>query len=405
MKKKYYSKKIVSITPIKIESDSRTFKQATSLTKLGYDSIVVEEEKSNQKIKWLFKLISINDAGNHQIFNNTQISFLKYIEEKIRKIPNFFIFPIYIISFFYKYFFKPLKLIPKAPIYYLHSFEYYFVIRYVCLKYKSKYIYDAHDFYTGIEEPKKIEKLNYFFLIPFIRWIEKKCIENSSAFITVSEGLADLYEKAYEHRPAVLLNTQDIRIKNQSKKNIKKDLNLKNNDFLIVTVGNAKKGMALKETMAAIEKLPGDIHLAFLGNNYKKILPAEYNKHKIHIVKPVKSNEVSNYIKSAQASLICYYARSKNYINCLPNGFFQAIGAKLPLLYPDLPEIKGVCKKFDLGLEINPLNIKSIVEAIIKLTNNKIIYNKFKKNLIKARKIYNWENEEKKLKKIIKKVI
>src|SRR5437867_4139575 len=38
---------IVSITPLKVQADSRTFKQATSVTRFGYTSIVVEGYQSN----------------------------------------------------------------------------------------------------------------------------------------------------------------------------------------------------------------------------------------------------------------------------------------------------------------------------------------------------------------------
>src|SRR5437660_9979526 len=39
-------KTIVSVTPVRVEADSRTFKQAASITAFGYTSVVVEGERS-----------------------------------------------------------------------------------------------------------------------------------------------------------------------------------------------------------------------------------------------------------------------------------------------------------------------------------------------------------------------
>jgi glycosyltransferase involved in cell wall biosynthesis len=107
------------------------------------------------------------------------------------------------------------------------------------------------------------------------------------------------------------------------------------------------------------------------------------------------------FIRAANAALILYYPMSENYKNCLPNGFFQSLAAGLPLLYPELPEIKKISESYELGLAINPRSTDSIRKAVDTLMENNELYLKFKENLRRAGKELSWENEEEKLEKLI----
>jgi glycosyltransferase involved in cell wall biosynthesis len=89
----------------------------------------------------------------------------------------------------------------------------------------------------------------------------------------------------------------------------------------------------------------------------------------------------------------------------LPNKFFQSIAAGLPLLYPDLIEIKTLAKQYQLGIQIDPLSSQSIIDAVISLHSNRKKMMELKRNLQKASEEINWEKEEILLKKIIDNVL
>src|SRR5438046_388955 len=59
-------KTIVSISPTRVEADSRTFKQAASISRFGFNSIVVEGQRSSlEKSKLPFELYTLaNGTGS-----------------------------------------------------------------------------------------------------------------------------------------------------------------------------------------------------------------------------------------------------------------------------------------------------------------------------------------------------
>src|SRR6266540_3867210 len=60
-----FMKTIVSISPIRVEADSRTFKQAASIRSFGYASVVVEGERSSLERNGLpFELHSVRNGAS-----------------------------------------------------------------------------------------------------------------------------------------------------------------------------------------------------------------------------------------------------------------------------------------------------------------------------------------------------
>jgi glycosyltransferase involved in cell wall biosynthesis len=234
--------------------------------------------------------------------------------------------------------------------------------------------------------------------------METWCIQRAAIVVTVGKGIARFQEEAFGCQPIIIRNCHDARLDREPVQSLRKSLGLNAEDFLLVTIGQAKKGQAIQEALDALLGLPEFVHLAFIGGNYK----AHIEKHltnrlekRVHFVSPVRPDEVVPFVKSADASLILYYPRSVNYEYCLPNSLFQAIDAELPLLYPELPEISEIAKKYDLGITINPKIPRSISLAVKALLNDPAEIVRFKNNLREVKTALSWEQEEKVLKKLI----
>ena len=400
-------KTIVTITPLSVEKDSRTYKQAVSVARFGYKSIVVEGQKSDISQNDLpFNLISISKAEfqkkieDHIPSNHIQSReniITKYIR-KIRK-STFAVLFDFIYTRIFQYFLLTLYHTPRADLYYLHAF-YQFPAIYILSKiYGVSYIYDAHDYYSKMQEspiPNLLQRM-----ITKINWLtESVCIKNAVHVICVSNGIAELLMSDFGRSGIVVRNCQDTRLDIATGQSLRKSLELGDDIFLLATVGNAKPGQGIEEMIAAINKLPECVHIACVGNNYEEFLTSNNGvKKRIHLVHPVKPYEIVPFIKSADVSIILYFPSSINNYLALPNKLFQFINAGLPILYPiDLPEIKKIAEEYQIGLPINTKIPESIEKAILTLKNNRNQLSMFKKNLYKANLELNWENEEKILK-------
>jgi glycosyltransferase involved in cell wall biosynthesis len=81
----------------------------------------------------------------------------------------------------------------------------------------------------------------------------------------------------------------------------------------------------------------------------------------------------------------------------LSNRFFDYIHAAIPQVCVDYPAYKEINDQFEVAVLISDLTPQSIANAINSLLSNVALQDKLRDNCRKARLVYNWQNEEKKL--------
>lgn len=455
-----HSKTIVSITPLKVQADSRTFKQAASVARFGYHSIVVEGQSSEFDADSLpFQLLTVahhQDAGQvvHEPVLPTDVTLrtnradylLRVIERlaiQLRRqavrlgqagqtlatrvyralptstqtrlqawLPRWYTirqayrefmisepvrFVKYVCTFFYNYGVLPLTCTPKASLYYLHAFYQFPAVYLLCLRYRARFIYDAHDFYSQLEDEESLATFWGRWIVPFELKVETWCMKKAAAVVTVNEGIATLIHQQFGRSSTIMRNAHDLRLDQPPAQHLREQLRLSSKHFLLVSVGHAKPGMAIDTMLETLLILPSTVHVAFLGNGYEPFFETVSKlglESRVHFVPPVKPDEVVPFIHSADASIILYYSKSVDYQYSLPNRFFQSIAAELPLLYPELPEIQRLADAYSLGLVIDPQFSQSIRTAVTKLIDDPNLVLSLKHNLQVAKEALSWECEE-----------
>ena len=417
---------IVSVTPIKAEADSRSYKIAASFSRFGYRSILVEGQKSDRLMdkRLPFELVTIapaqssattalsgTDGRSWKIFiiNCARKSLLS-IRPKVlgQAAINFLRLWLFLYSSFRTNFLLPLKYIPAASLYYLHGFTLYPAVHILCKKYKALLIYDAHDFYPAERIREDTKNFGQRWIETFFQHVESRLVKVSCAVVTVNDSIAKLMRSTFKCSPRVLRNCHDNRLDEYVGPDLRQRLGLSQVDFIIVAIGNAKEGSAIKQALDAMLELPLNVHLVFLGNFYERIvnyIDKRGLQGRVHILPPVMPYEVVPLTRSADASIILYYPKDENYKYSLPNRFFQSIAAELPLLYPRLPEMMRITSKYNIGLPIDPPNPKSIVDAVKRLVEDAHLQSSLKNNLRVARKELSWEMEELHLKELLSRTL
>ena len=74
--------------------------------------------------------------------------------------------------------------------------------------------------------------------------------------------------------------------------------------------------------------------------------------------------------------------------------------AEVPVITCNFPEISKVVNENKIGLVIDSHKVKEIAQAVNKIIKDDNLYNYFKDNTVKTKKIYNWEIEKEKLIKV-----
>jgi glycosyltransferase involved in cell wall biosynthesis len=266
---------------------------------------------------------------------------------------------------------QPLIAIPKADLYYIHSFELHRAVSVRAAG--APIIYDAHDFYRGIEPPALQRSFDRNWLRPFFDRLESRVIASADAVVTVSDGVAGLIEHAFGRRPVVIRNCHDERLDRPAASDLRQTLGLAPTDCLCVVVGNWKPGMAVEVAAHALAHLPDRFHLVFLGRGYERVvhkLPSNLLRRRLHMGHFVAPNEVVPSIRSADVGLMIYEPYSENYRHALPNGFFQIIAAGLPIVRAPLPEIEAIIGHRPVGVCLARLDPVTLAQAIVRCAHD-----------------------------------
>jgi len=260
---------------------------------------------------------------------------------------------------------------------------------------KIPLIYDAHEFET------EREKIKTKFAKIALKLLERSLIKKASRVITVSKPIALAYEKMYGVKPDLILNCPNYQ-KIKPCQNSREELNLPVNKKIFIYQGGLEPSRGLETLIETFEELK-DKGVALLligyGRLEKKICEkAKQNPDLILFKKPVPPDQLYKYTSSSDFGLSLIEKQSLSKYYSLPNKLFQYLMAGLPVIVSNIPEQKRIVERFNCGLVVNSENKEEIKEAIIKLARSDSSF--YRQQALKAARIYNWENEEKKLLKI-----
>jgi len=259
----------------------------------------------------------------------------------------------------------------------------------------KKLVYDSHELFT--EVPELIHR-------PFIQniWltIEKFIIPKLKNCYTVSDSIAKYYFKKYGTQFSIIKN-----VPYSKNKIISKPFPFKfRKEKIIIYQGAINKGRGLELMIETMLFLKHSI-LVIIGsgdieNKIKtKILKLNLEK-KVKFMGRVTPNELQKLTPSADLGISLEENIGLNYRFALPNKLFDYIQAKIPVLVSNLPEIKKIVEKYNVGEIILSRKPKSIANQINSLLKKRDGF--YDKSLQIAQKELNWENESKKLIKIYK---
>jgi glycosyltransferase involved in cell wall biosynthesis len=262
---------------------------------------------------------------------------------------------------------------------------------------KLPLVYDSHEYFTGVPE---LQKRN--FVRGVWKLIEKNIFPKLRHVMTVSESVAEMYEKEYGVRPVVIRNCA------RSTAGINPlpahELPKKEGQMLLIYQGggiNIERGG--EELIEAVSRL-NNVSLLIAGGgdviNSLKDLASRLNcTDRVRFIDRMPWNKLMRYTKSADAGLTLDKDTNPNYRFSLPNKLFDYISAGIPVIAGDLAEVTKIIREYNCGLIIPEVTPDEIVKAVKKLTDDPENLNKLRQNAVNASGYLNWETESEKVKK------
>lgn len=397
-------KTALSITPLPLEADSRCYRIACTLAAAGYRSIVVEGQAS--RFKFWNQAIEVHSAGppagRGALNANGAVHALR--SGRLGAPGSALLYAAFRLRQWWWQCLRARSAIIDADLFYLHSFEFYEVVGSHAGRLGASVIYDAHDFYSGIEPTEALPPFDRDWLRPYRKSLERRLVSKADEVITVSDGIAGLMETAFGRRPVVIRNSHEEQLDRPVEQDLRAVLGLTSSERLCVVVGNRKPGMAVRAAAAALALLPDDVHLAFVGRGYEAeadLLCGHPAIGRLHLGHYVAPDQVVPFIRSADVGLVIYEPYSENYRYCLPNGFFQTVAAGLPLVRRGLPEIEAAIGGCPIGIRLEGLDPAELAAAIASCFDRGSYFRQHARVLADSLR---WENDARRLCAVIDRV-
>jgi len=258
----------------------------------------------------------------------------------------------------------------------------------------AKLVYDAHEIWTkqGLLLPKTV-------LLTF-SWLERFLIKKIDAFVSVNESIIQETSKMYNYHfkipTLVIFNCPNYELIQFAAHRRKK--------VFILFQGRYCFDRGLEQLAESARYLEdnAEIHFRALGDPPTKKRLEEIVKKfglqkKVKFFDPVPMDQMVKSAKSADIGVISYIPVNINNRLCTPNKLFEYMMAGLALAVSNLPELSRVVKNHQNGVTFNPRSPKSIAESLNRLVKERKTVEKMRQNSLNAAKKYSWEEEEKKL--------
>jgi glycosyltransferase involved in cell wall biosynthesis len=252
-------------------------------------------------------------------------------------------------------------------------------------------IYDAHELEVHRNPP-----------LPFLQkcwvsYIEKKYARRAAVVNTVGRMVGGVLGNHLGRGDInIVYNSPLIQ---ECSHNIRKDLNLSHEEFLLIYVGKVTTGRGVSEIMAVLPKLDG-VFFATVGpcdKATRRILEQQAERLNIsdrfRILPSVPFEQVVSYIRGSDLGVISVEPITLSYRYCMPNKLFELSFANVPIISNKLDEIQQFLGELGNGQVIDFENSVSLPYTIARMLQEKENYLMTSESLRILHDKYSWKTQ------------
>ena len=254
-------------------------------------------------------------------------------------------------------------------------------------------VYDAHELFCEMKEVVSRPAIYRFW-----KRIEKFAVPKFVHGYTVSQPIADSFKQMYNVHYNVIRNMA-----------VKKELPIREKkEKYILYQGAVNEGRSFETIIPAMKGV--DLPLVICGDGnfmpQAKQLTAAYGlENKITFKGYVPPEELQQYTVNAWIGINLVDSEGLNNYYSLANRYFDYMHAGLPQLCIDLAGYREINEQFEIAVLISDISAENIAAQIQRLLNDETFVKRLQLNCLSAREIFNWQQEEKKLIALYKKLL
>ena len=251
-----------------------------------------------------------------------------------------------------------------------------------------KRVCDAHEYFS-----QQKEIITRAAIYKFWKGIEQNYLPKFPKGYTVGNYIAAEFEKVYAVHYEVIRNLPLL----------KDELPLPGSDKnrkIILYQGAVNEARGLEFLIPAMINIDAMLHIYGDGNFVKQteeLIRTNNLEDKVFMKGKVLPAQLDMITRQATIGVNLVENNGLNQYYSLANKFFDLIHSGIPQVTMDFPEYKEINDQFEVAVLIPDLRVETIEGAINKLLTDEALYKRLQQNCLEARKVLNWQQEEKKL--------
>ena len=266
-----------------------------------------------------------------------------------------------------------------------------FVVIFAKLK-RAKVFYDSRELFghlAGLKD-KRLKQTIW-------RLIEKLFIKKADYVIVTGEMDEKFIQEKFNLTNTIVLRNLPRYYKSPMHFDIHSNLQIDKRKKIILYQGIILKGRGIELIYNVLKELPDYVFVIIGGGdfeNYYKELAARMDLvDQVYFLGKLTQEELPKVTSAADVGTALIENLSISYYYALPNKLFEYIMAEVPVLVSNLPQMKEIVDKYEVGFVVNTDKKEEIISALKKLSNDSEFQDKFRYNCKKASEELNWEKE------------
>lgn len=257
---------------------------------------------------------------------------------------------------------------------------------------RARIYYDSRELFAYLAGLKE-KKFKQFFW----KWVENLFIRRADYVMVTGPMDGDFLKKEYGIDNIILLRNLPRYYKPELKLDLHSHLQIEKTKKIILYQGVLLKGRGIEKVFSVLNELPENVFVIAGGGEYEeyyKNLTIEMNvSDKVYFLGKLTQDELPKITSSADIGVSLIENVSISYYHALPNKLFEYIMADVPVIVSDLPQMKEIVEKYDVGYIVEFENKDELISVIRKLTEDESLYESKKQNCHIASQELNWEKE------------
>jgi glycosyltransferase involved in cell wall biosynthesis len=246
-------------------------------------------------------------------------------------------------------------------------------------------IYDAHELFCEMKEV-----VTRPLIYKIWKKVERLTVPHFKNGYTVNDAIADAFRSMYGVNYTVIRNVpvcQPLTIPPKPEK-------------YILYQGAVNEGRSFETLIPAMKMVNARLIICGEGNfmeQARQLVQEHGLQDKVIFKGRILPKELAEYTRQAWAGVTLFENTGLNNYHSLGNRFFDYIQAGLPQLCVNYPAYREINNQYDVAVLIDDLCPETIAKGLNELLQNEALYTAKQENCLKARQVFNWQEEEKKL--------